>query len=125
MKINDSPYGEKFLYLGRKVMCVPFSRFGYGEPINAIDIKTGKILYVPEEEELHSIEICFAYAVENFTKNFGELSVGDKFFFGNDLFIRSEAFLNSDDVLVDAYCLTSGKMACFWDDEEIFPVFEK
>lgn len=124
MTINDFSLGDKFQYLGREAMCIPFEHYGCRLPINAIDIKTGSILYVPEEKELEPIEIHSIYTAEKITKKFGQLFIGDKFFYRNYLFIKSNAFLDTNDILVTAYCLTNGKMGSIWDYEEVFPAYE-
>lgn len=124
MTINDFSLGDKFQYLGREAMRVPFSRFGYGYPINAVDVETGQILFVPEENEVQATKISSMYLLQDDIKSFDQLFVGEKFFWNGDFFVRSSAFLNSEDVFVDAYCLTDGKMASFWGDDKIIPIYE-
>lgn len=69
MTINDFSLGDKFQYLGRETMCVPYSRFSYNYAINAVDIKTGSTLHVSKERQLQPIEVHFSYAARDSVKN--------------------------------------------------------
>lgn len=124
MTINDFSIGDKFQYLGREIMCVPYSRFGYGYAINAVDIKTGSTLLILREEQLRPIKVHFSYAAQVLVKTFDKLFIGDKFFYNGKLLIKSNSFVNSKLDRVNAFCLTDGRQYCIWDNEEIYPAYE-
>lgn len=124
MTINDFSIGDKFIYLRRKVMCVPYSRFGYGYAINAVDIKTGTTLLIPKEKQLRPIKIHFSYVEQDSVKTFDKLFIGDKFFYNGKLLVKSNSFVNSKLDRVNAFCLTDGRQYSIWDDEEIYPAYE-
>lgn len=124
MTINDFSLGDKFQYLGRETMCIPYSRFGYGYAINAVDIKTGSTLLVPKERQLRPIRIHFSYAAQDSVKTFSKLFMGDKFFYNGKLLIKCNSFVNTKLDRVDAFGLTNGKMYRIFDNEEVFPAYE-
>lgn len=124
MTINDFSLGDKFQYLGRETMCVPYSRFSHGYAINAVDIKTGSTLHVPKERQLQPIEVHFSYAARDSVKRFDKLFIGDKFFYDGELLVKCNSFVNARLDRVDAFCLTDGKMYRVWGNEEVFPAYE-
>lgn len=124
MTINDFSIGDKFQYLGREIMRVPYSRFGYGYAINAVDIKTGSTLLILREKQLRPIKVHFSYTAQDSVKTFDKLFIGDKFFYNGKLLIKSNSFVNSKLNRVDAFCLTDGRQYRIWDNEEIYPACE-
>lgn len=124
MTINDFSLGDKFQYLGRETMCVPYSRTSHGFDVNAVDIKTGSTLYIPKERQLRPIRVHFSYAAQDSVKTFNKLFVGDKFFYNGKLLVKCNSFVNTKLDRVDAFCLTNGKMYRIWDNEEVFPAYE-
>ena len=124
MTINDFSLGDKFQYLGREAMCVPYSRTGHDFDVNAVDIKTGSTLYIPKERQLRPIKVHFSYAAQDSVKTFNKLFVGDKFFYNGKLLVKCNSFINTKLDRIDAFCLTDGKMYRIFDDEEVFPAYE-
>ena len=124
MTINNFSIGDKFQYLGREAMRIPYSRFGYGYAINAVDIKTGSTLLIPKERQLRPIKVHFSYAAQDSVKTFNKLFMGDKFFYNGKLLIKCNSFINLKLDCVNAFGLTDGKMYRIFDDEEVFPAYE-
>lgn len=123
MTINDFSLGDKFQYLGREAMRVPFLRYRSIYPINAIDIKTGSPLYIPDERELRPIEYSFSYVPQDFTEYFSNLFIGDAFLYGNKPLIKCISFIDSKLNRTDAFCLEDGRTYRILDDEEVHPLY--
>lgn len=125
MTINDFSLGDKFQYLGREAMCVPFLRSRRTYSINAIDIRTGFPLYISSERELRPIEYSFSYVPQDFTEYFSNLFIGDKFLYGNKPLIKCISFIDSKLDRIDAFCLEDGRAYRILDDEEVHPLYVK